>query len=102
MKLRYTPAAIDDMESIRDYIADKLMNPDAALGIISRIAASCDKLKERPYIGLSLRRKTGREIEGYCLICGAYMIVYEVDEAISVLRILDTRVDYMRILFGES
>lgn len=30
MKLRYTPAAMMDLEEIKSYIADTLLNPDAA------------------------------------------------------------------------
>lgn len=102
MKLRYTPAAIADMQDIRDYIRDVLLNPEAVQNILAGIAASCAKLKEQPYIGLELRKKLRREIEGRCLLHGRYIICYEIDEAISILRVLDTRTDYVRALFGEG
>lgn len=102
MKLRYTPAAICDLEEISDYVTNTLQNPGAAQNIISKIARDCNRLKDQPRMGLELSRKTGREIEGYCLISGQYMVIYDIDEAISVLRVLDTRVDYMRILFGTE
>ena len=41
MRLRYTPAAIADMQDIRDYIRDVLLNPEAAQSILAGIAASC-------------------------------------------------------------
>ena len=99
MKLRYTPAAMLDLEQISEYISETLMNPDAAKNLIARIARDCGRLKEQPSLGIALSRKTGREIEGYCLISGKYMVIYDVDEYISVQRVLDTRLDYMRILF---
>jgi len=102
MKLRYTPGAICDLELIRDYITNRLMNPTAAQNIIRSIAIACKQLKDQPRMGVELRKKTGREIDGYCLISGAYMIIYDVDEVVSIIRILDTRVDYMRILFGTE
>ena len=101
MKLRYTPAAMLDLQEIRDYIQDVLMNPDAAANVISQIAASCAKLKEQPYMGIELRKKLGRELDGWCMIAGKYIVIYEVDEAVSVLRVLDTRTDYLRILLSE-
>ena len=99
MKLRYTPAAILDLEQISEYISETLMNPSAAQNIIAKIARDCSRLKEQPSLGIALSRKTGREVEGYCLISGKYMVIYDIDECISVQRILDTRLDYMRILF---
>ena len=102
MKLRYTLAAIADMQDIRDYIRDVLLNPEAAQNILAGIAASCAKLKEQPCMGLELRKKLRREIEGRCLLHGRYIICYEIDEAISILRVLDTRTDYVRALFSEG
>lgn len=101
MKLRYTPAAILDLQEIRDYIRDVLMNPNAAQNVIKSISDSCSRLKDQPYIGVELRKKLNREIEGYCMITGKYIVIYEVDEAVSVLRVLDTRTDYVKVLMAE-
>lgn len=102
MKLRYTPAAMLDLQEIRDDIQDVLMNPDAAANVISGIAASCARLKEQPFMGTELRKKFGRELEGWCILTGKYIVIYDVDEAISVLRVLDTRTDYMRVLLSDE
>ena len=102
MRLRYTPAAIADMQEIRDCIRDVLLNLEAAQSILAGIAASCAKLKGQPCIGLELRKKLRREIEGRCMLHGRYIICYEIDEAISILRVLDTRTDYVRALFGDG
>jgi len=101
MKLRYTPAAILDLQEIRDYIQDVLMSPDAASNTLTSIANSCGKLKEQPYMGVELRKKLGRELDGYCIITGKYIVIYDVDEAVSVLRVLDTRTDYVKVLLAE-
>ena len=98
MKLRYTPAAILDLQEIHDYICDTLLNPEAAQGILKNIANSCAKLKDQPYMGMELRKKLNREIEGYCIIVGKYLVVYDLGEAVSVLRVLDTRTDYVSLL----
>ena len=98
MKLRYTPQAILDLEEIHDYISFNLQNPDAAKNLIRTIAGKTAALKDTPYLGVELRRKTGRDIEGRALIVGHYMVIYDVTEEISILRVLDTRVDYLRVI----
>ena len=98
MNLRYTPQAILDLEQIRDYISYNLQNPDAAKNTIRTIAGKAASLKDMPYLGVELRRKIGRDVEGRALIVGRYMVIYDVAEEISILRVLDTRVDYLRMI----
>ena len=96
MKLRYTPRAMADLQEIDDYIRNKLMNPDAAEQITAAILTDASRLKNNPSLGFDLSRKTGREIVGRGLVSGKYLIIYDTDDCISILRILDTRVDFMR------
>lgn len=98
MRLRYAPQAILNLEEIRDYITLELQNPETAKNIIRTIAKDAASLKERPYLGVELRKKTGRDIDGRALITGKYMVIYDVEEDISILRVLDTRVDYLRMI----
>ena len=58
MKLRYSSQAIWDLEEIRDYISFELQNPEAAKNIIRSIAKDTAALKDRPFIGVELRKKT--------------------------------------------
>lgn len=101
MKLRYTPAAIYDLQEIEQYIRDTLLNPDAAAHILTRIAKTCALLKDQPNMGQTLRDKLGRDIEGRYLICEKHIIIYDVDDAISILRVLDTRTDYIKAILSE-
>ena len=101
MKLRYTPAAIADLEEIKSYIADTLLNPDAAANLMASIAAACALLKDQPLLGPELCHKLHREIDERFLIHKKYMIVYEVTDAVSILRVLDTRIDYLNVLLHE-
>ena len=32
------------------------------------------------------------------MVSGRYLLIYEVTDAVSILRVLDTRVDYLRVL----
>ena len=101
MKLRYTPAAIADLEEIKSYIADTLLNPDAAANLMASIAAACALLKDQPLLGPELRHTLHRELDERLLIQKKYMIVYEVTDTVSILRVLDTRTDYLNILLHE-
>ena len=98
MKLRYTPQAILDLREIDSYIREELQNPDAASRIIRSIALDASRLKDNPYLGFDLSRKTGRDIRGRGLVSGKYLLIYDVDDCVSILRVLDTRVDYLRMI----
>lgn len=97
MRLRYTPAAILDLQEIRDYIGGALQNPEAAQGILRDVASA--RLKAQPRMGMELRRKLNREIKGRCIVVGKYLVIYDIDEAVSILRVLDTRTNYLKVLF---
>ena len=98
MKLRYTPQAIQDLEEISEYISEVLYNPDAAKRIIQSIARDASQLKKSPYLGFDLSKKTGRDIPGRGLVSGQYLLIYEVTDCISILRVFDTRVDFLRMI----
>lgn len=100
MKLRYTPQARADLQAIRAYIAKALANPRAAERAAKRVLQSCQRLKTHPQLGPALAAKLGVETDLRYLVSGNYLVFYRVEaEYISVLRILDSRTDYLRTLF---
>ncbi|MEG0758466.1 MAG: type II toxin-antitoxin system RelE/ParE family toxin [Raoultibacter sp.] len=99
MKIRYTPAAIHDLDEIEAYIRDVLVNPTAALDVISSIADDIELLKEQPLLGAEFSSKIKRDIRERYLISGNYIVVYAVEGLISILRIRDTRTNYLKIIF---
>ena len=53
-------------------------------------------------MGTTLAEKVGRETDLRYLISGKHIVFYRVeDDAVSVIRILDGRTNYMRVLFHE-
>lgn len=103
MKIKYTPAAIADLQEIKNYISKVLHNPKAAGRIVKRIMDHCGNLKELPKLGMSLSAKTGQETDLRYLICDQYLAIYRVEEdMILIARILDGRTDYMRVLFKSE
>lgn len=100
MKLRYTPEAISDLQSIKQYIKSTLRNPTAATRITKMILDSCTTLKSFPESGSSISALTGYETDLRMLICENYIALYRIDDDIvSVARIIHAKQDYMRILF---
>lgn len=99
MKVRYAPEAILDMESIKNYIADTLCNPQAAEKTIVAIAKSCSQLENNPLLGIELSKRTNSTLNGRYIISGKYAIIYQVADEVSVLRIIDTRTGLMQLLF---
>ena len=100
MKLRYTPEAISDLQSIKQYIKSTLRNPTAATRITKMILDNCASLKSFPESGSSISALTGYETDIRMLICENYIALYRVDDdMVSVARIIHAKQDYMRILF---
>lgn len=103
MKLRYTPRSRADMKEIRRYLTEELGNPSAAAHTMESILRSCSRLKEQPFLGAGLTAKIGRDTSLRYLVCGKYLVFYHAEEdTVSVIRVLDGRTDYMRVLFEET
>ena len=102
MRLRYTPEAREDLRRTEEYITVNLCNPDAAKHVVANILKTCSRLKEQPDIGISLSKKTGRSTKIRYIICGKHVAFYLIeDQMISIIRILDSRTNYMQIVFNE-
>ena len=99
MIIKYTPAAIVDLQELKAYISKTLHNPKAAKRIIKSIMDHCSNLKTHPQLGMSLAAKTGVETDLRYLVCEQHLAMYRVEgDLILVARILDGRTDYMKVL----
>lgn len=100
MTIRYTPKSLEDLKEIQGYIEEVLYNQIAAKKIIGKIIKTCTFLKQQPYMGQLLEEKIGCPSEMRYVISDRYIIIYKIEkEYISIIRILDTRTNYMNILF---
>jgi len=101
-KLLISPEARKDLEGIKTYISEELVNPIAAVNVVSRIIKSIKNLKDTPGIGRPLATKVSFETDYRFLVCGNYLAFYRYeDKIVYVDRILYGRRDYIRILFPE-
>ena len=103
MKIVYTPSAREDLNEIKTYIRDVLKNPSAANNVTSKIVKSAHLLTKKPQLGFSLQEIISRETAYRCLFCSNYGVFYNIESTtIKIIRILDLRTDYMRIIFSEQ
>jgi len=101
-KVRYSQAAVRDLEQISDYIAEELKNPTAAFNTINRIQDAIGSLGHAPRIGAPLSAHYMRAKDYRFLVCKSYMVFYrEKGDEVYIDRILYGKRDYLRILFGN-
>lgn len=99
MKLRYTPQARIDLQELRQYISVDLCNPSAANHVIANILQSCSNLKNQPLMGIYLKDKIERDTDLQYIISGKHLVFYRIEnEYISIIRILDSRTNYLKVL----
>lgn len=90
MKIRWSPAAADDLQHISDYLRQRY--PRHRQPTIERIYAEIRSLKDLPNRGRQGRRVGTREM---FLLRLPYVVVYRVrDERVEILRILHTSQDW--------
>ena len=102
MKVKYRPAAISDILDICTYITEKLKNPEAAESLKLRLLDSISLLKDNPLMGellVSRFDELDSKLDYRFLIVSKQLVFYRVEEEIiEVVRVLDSRTDYLSIL----
>ena len=101
MKIRYSPAARDDLRELRLYITSEF-GAVAAAKSLGRIVSDISSLKRHPALMRPLSDKIARPSAYFYFLCGKYSIAILAVAAnvISVVRVLDGRTDYATTVFG--
>jgi len=87
MKIRFTPTAYADIDSVYDYIAAD--SPTAAQKTLDQIENMIDHLADHPQLGKQGRIKNTR---GLIVPNTAYIVAYELDqEHIDILAIIHSK-----------
>lgn len=106
MNIKYRPAAIEDIEAMTAYLAVELHHVRAAQKLRARILHGISLLKENPLMGRQIECDLyHEEAEMRFLIVSRQMVFYEINAEnhfIEIIRVLDSRTDYLTILFGEN
>ena len=95
--------AKNDLFEIKKYIEDELQNPTAAIDTVSKITNRIRMLEEHAYAGAMLAAVADIRTDYRFLVCGNYICFYRVvANDVYIDRVLNSRQNYMRIIFGEG
>ena len=100
MKIRYAPAAREDLRELRSYLISEF-GASVAASSVGQIVADIAALKRHPALIRPLSDKIGRPSAYSYFLCGRYSIAIlaVAENMISVVRILDGRTDYATTVF---
>lgn len=104
MNLVYKHRALVDMQQMKAYIEDVLKNKAAASNFTRRLLKRIDILKKKTLLGVSVAEKFSIESDLRMLIIERQLVFYEISnkETITIIRVLDSRQDYLAILLGSD
>ena len=100
MKIIYKKAAIDDLLNIENYIINQFHNTQATKKLKSNIVDTISLLKDNPYLGPKMSDRFNIDTSFRYLIVSKQIVFYDINEDnIKIIRILDSRQDYLSLLF---
>lgn len=95
--------AQNNLADIKNYIAEELENPQAAIATVRKITKSIRMLRDHALIGAPLSSVADVDGDYRFLVSGNYMVFYRVNgNDICVDRVLYGRRDYLRLLFEDT
>ena len=100
MKIIYKKAAIDDLLNVENYIINQFHNDQAATKLKTNIVDTISLLKDNPYLGPKMSDRFNIDTPLRYLIVSKQIVFYDINEDnIEIIRILDSRQDYLSLLF---
>ena len=101
-KIRYTPAAQKDMDAVWSGVLEASASYDIADKYVEEFADKIATKKVFPESGIPLYYR-GLFTGFYSVNFKAYKAFYRINDGyIEVIRVLLSKMEYMKILFGES
>ena len=100
MKIIYKKSAIDDLLNTENYIINQFHNDQAAKRLKSNIVDTISLLKDNPYLEPKMSDRFNIDTPLRYLVVSKQLVFYDINEDnIEILRILDSRQDYLSLLF---
>lgn len=100
MQIIYKKIAIDDLLNIENYIISQFNNKQAAQKLKSTIVNAIALLKDNPYLGPKLSDRFNMDTSLRYLVVSKQLVFYNIkNDNIEIIRILDSRQDYLSLLF---
>ena len=102
-EIKIAPQAAADLLEIKDHIEKELQNPIAARNTVSKIIETYENLTAFPNGGMSVEKYLSFPTDYKFVLANNYSIFYRIeDEVIRIIRILYSRRDFVRVLFGAD
>ena len=102
-EIKIAPQAAADLLEIKDYIENELQNPIAAHNTISKIIETYENLTTFQNVGIPVEKYVLFPTDYKFVLANNYSIFYRIeDEVIRIVRILYSKRDFIRVLFGEK
>lgn len=100
MRIIYKKSAIDDLLNTENYIINQFHNNQAAKKLKTNIVDTISLLKDNPYLGPKMSDRFNIDTSLRYLIVSKQIVFYDINEDnIEIIRILDSRQDYLSLLF---
>lgn len=101
-RIRYTPEAQKDMDNVWDGVFESSQSFNTADKYVNDFLEKISGKKKVPKTGIPLYYR-GLFTGFYSVNFKAYKAFYRInDDNIEVIRILSVKMDYLKVLFGES
>ena len=102
-EIKVAPQAAADLLEIKNYIENELQNPIATHNTISKIIETYENLMFSPNVGIPVEKYVSFPTDYKFVLANNYSIFYRIeDEVIRIVRILYSRRDFVRVLFGKK
>lgn len=100
MKIIYKKTAIDDLLNTENYIISQSNNKQAAQKLKSTLVNTISLLKDNPYLGPKMSDWFHVDTSLRYLVISKQLVFYNIkNDNIEIIRILDSRQDYLSLLF---
>lgn len=98
--LNYSPAFLEDLYQIGDYIETQFYNPAAAARVTDGIVDATDILAEYPETGAKIYLPGGLDSGYRFVLFEDYLAICQIRlHEVYIVRAVNKRQDYMRVLF---
>lgn len=100
MRIEFTPEAVKDIEGTKTYLL-VTYGEKTASDNVKKVMERISSLKQFPNQGCGVWERYGIESDyRYIYVNHNYVFYRVVDENVRIIRILDARCDFLRVLFG--